>query len=101
MREALTIVRERARRHAEALDARRWPTTAQLAARWQVSAQTVRAIPRDLLPYKAFGKPGATRHERRYHPDDVARYEAARDDAGRPGARPEARPEGTTEGDAS
>jgi hypothetical protein len=73
----LETLRADARAHNERFEARAWLTVAQLAARWNVSKTTVRAIPRDVLPYKTFGR-GEQLHRRRYHPDDVAAYEAAR-----------------------
>lgn len=75
MRDALSIVRERAKQHAEDLDAATWLTVSDLAARWRVSRATVRAIPRDVLPFKEFGG-GQKLHRRRYHPATVAAYEA-------------------------
>lgn len=68
----LDALRADAAAHNETYEARGWFTPAQLAARWTVSKGTVRAIPRDALPYKLFG------NRRRYRPADVYAYEAAR-----------------------
>lgn len=48
-----------------------------LAARWGCSPGTVRAIPASALPFLNIGT-GLQRERRRFHPDDVARYEAQR-----------------------
>lgn len=72
----LATLRQRADAH-EADLAVRYLTPAQLAARWQVSVQTVRDIPRAELPYTEFGR-GRLHRRRRYHPDHVVAYEASR-----------------------
>jgi hypothetical protein len=72
----LATIRQRAREHQEEIDlALVYLTCQQLAKRWQIHASTVRAIPRDLLPYKEIGNGRHLRH-RRYHPKDVEAYEA-------------------------
>lgn len=48
-----------------------------LAKRWGCSTTTVRAIPMTTLPYLNLGH-GLQRELRRYRPDDVYAYEAAR-----------------------
>ena len=70
----LAELRARARRHEEEILSLHWFTSADLAARWQVSRSTVLAIPRDELPYKAFGA-GKKLHRRRYREDWVTAYE--------------------------
>jgi hypothetical protein len=73
----LARIRERRQKHEEELLSVHWFTVALLAARWSVSETTVREIPATELPFKAFGQ-GEHLKRRRYHPDDVARYEAQR-----------------------
>ena len=70
----LAELRARARRHEEEILSLHWFTSADLAARWQVSRSTVLAIPRDELPYKAFGA-GKKLQRRRYREDAVLAYE--------------------------
>ncbi len=70
-------IRARAAAHHEEIESVAWPTAAQLAARWGVGVSTVYEIPRERLPYKAFGT--GRRPRRRYRPDGVAAFEA--DDA--------------------
>lgn len=70
-------IRERRQQHEEELLSLHWFTPAILAARWGISETTVREIAADELPYKEFGA-GMKLKRRRYHPDDVARYEAAK-----------------------
>lgn len=72
----LTTIRERAIEHEREIESARWFTPQRLADRWSVSASTVYEIPRDQLPYKEFGA-GKKLKRRRYHPDDVAAFEAA------------------------
>ena len=73
----LEQLRERARLHQEELDlALMYVTVNDLAKRWKVAPSTVRAISREELPYKEFGR-GRQLKRRRYHPDDVAAFEAA------------------------
>ncbi len=72
----LATIRARAAEHQDALDlAVRYLTPQHLAARWLCSVSTVKAIPRDELPYKEIGR-GRLLKRRRFHPDDVAAYEA-------------------------
>jgi hypothetical protein len=72
---SLQPYRERARAHQSEIDlASSWFTVNKLAERWDISASTVRDIPRDELPFKEFGK-GRKLKRRRYHPDDVVAYE--------------------------
>lgn len=71
----LSTIRSRAREHQQELESLRWFTPERLAARWDVSETTVREIPREQLPYKEFGA-GTKLKRRRYHPDDVAAFEA-------------------------
>lgn len=52
---------------------RAWYTAAELAARWNVSVDTVYRVPRDVLPYIEFG--AGARAYRRYSPGAVAAYE--------------------------
>lgn len=73
----LAEIRARRIAHEEEMLSVHWFTPALLAARWGVSETTVREIPAAELPYKEFGK-GKKLHRRRYHPDDVARYDAQR-----------------------
>jgi hypothetical protein len=70
----LDEIRARAAAHDEEIESVRWPTAAQLAAKWNVSVAMIYAIPRDRLPYKAFGT--GPRPRRRYRPADVAAFEA-------------------------
>ncbi len=71
----IETLRQRAAAHQLSLDSKRFVTPQQLADRWGVSANTVRAIPRFLLPYQNKGT-GLVREHRRYDPDDVLAYEA-------------------------
>lgn len=48
-----------------------------LKDRWGVSLSTIRAIPYSELPWHSAGV-GIVRETRRYHPDKVLAYEAAR-----------------------
>lgn len=73
----LARIRARRLQHEEELLSVHWFTVALLAARWGVSETTVREIPAAELPYMAFGQ-GVHLKRRRFHPDDVARYEAQR-----------------------
>lgn len=70
-------IRERRQQHEEEMLSVHWYTVAILATRWGLSQTTVREIPADELPYKEFGA-GEKLKRRRYHPDDVAAYEAKR-----------------------
>lgn len=72
----LGTIRARAQDHQLEIDSVRWFTPQRLAARWDLSVTTVAAIPREQLPYKEFGA-GTELKRRRYHPDDVAAYEAS------------------------
>jgi hypothetical protein len=76
----LAEIRARRLRHEEEMLSVHWFTPALLAARWGVSETTVREIPADQLPYKAFGA-GEQLKRRRYRPDDVAAFEARREGA--------------------
>jgi hypothetical protein len=78
----LTEIRARAAAHDEDLESVRWPTATELAARWSVSVSTVYAIPREHLPFKAFGR--GPRPRRRYRPADVAAFEAMDGGYGQP-----------------
>lgn len=72
----LAEIRARAKAHEAELAARTtWFKVKDLAARWGVSPTTVRSIPHDELPYKAFGR-GLKHQNRRYSPEAVAAYEA-------------------------
>lgn len=73
----LDRIRDRRQRHEEEMLSVHWFTPAILAARWGISETTVRAIPATELPYKEFGT-GTQKKRRRYHPDDVAAYDAHR-----------------------
>lgn len=71
----LDELRERAARHDAVLNRnKRFYTVADLAARWQRSATSVRAIPATDLPYINVGQ-GLVKEARRYDPDDVETYE--------------------------
>lgn len=53
-----------------------WLSVQELAARWRVDDDVVRDIPRERLPYLAFGKRDDGKYQRRrYHPSDVEKYE--------------------------
>lgn len=67
----LSDLRAAAREHAKQLEAVRFLTVQDLAARYGVDDETVRGILRDRLPYLPFGKSGM----RRYDPRDVEVYE--------------------------
>lgn len=67
-----TLRRQAAEQDAQ-IAARGWLTTSDLAARWNVGARQVRAIPRTALPYLLFGE-----RTRRYRPEDVDAYENTR-----------------------
>jgi hypothetical protein len=74
----LATVRDRAQRHQDELDRNtRFYTVGDLAARWRCAKGTVRSISKLALPYTNLGH-GLKRELRRYHPDDVAAYEATR-----------------------
>lgn len=78
MADDLTAIRDKARAHQHALDvAMRYWTVSLLAKRWDVSASTVRGIPRDELPYMEMGQ-GRHLKRRRYAPADVLAYETAK-----------------------
>lgn len=53
------------------MESGRWPGVSALAEKWGVAFDTVKAIPREKLPYLTFGGSRI----RRYDPDDVAAYE--------------------------
>lgn len=59
--------------HEERLPSFTWYSVTDLARRWHLSPQTVRNIPTDELPYKAFGNGVLKR--RRYRADWVLAYE--------------------------
>lgn len=70
--------RAKAAAHQEHLDRNtKFYSVQDLAARWSVSANTVRTIPHTTLPYISIGL-GLTRERRRYRPDDVMAYELTR-----------------------
>jgi hypothetical protein len=74
----LEEVRARTARHDAELDRNtKFFSVADLAKRWGVSVSTVRAIPRERLPWTNLGH-GLVRELRRYHPDAVASYEGSR-----------------------
>lgn len=73
MARSVAEMRAEAEKHARQLEAVLWLTVRDLATRWGVSLVTVRAIPQEALPYLTLGGSKV----RRYHPDDVARYEHA------------------------
>lgn len=77
----LEILRQRSAAHQLSLDTKKFLTPQQLADRWGVCPNTVRAIPRVLLPYQNNGT-GLVREHRRYDPDDVLAYEAQQKKAG-------------------
>lgn len=73
----LAEIRARAQRHQDELDRdTRFFTVTDLAVRWHVSRQTVRAISKTVLPYVNLGS-GLIREARRYHPDSVSSYESS------------------------
>jgi hypothetical protein len=72
-RPTLAELRAQAREHAAQLEAVSFLTVQELAGRWGISEDSVRAIARAELPYLVFGK---TRI-RRYDPRDVQRFESA------------------------
>ncbi len=75
MSTSLQPYRERARAHQADIELSVvYLTVNDLAKRWNLSASTVRDIPREQLAYKEFGR-GAKLKRRRYHPDDVIAYE--------------------------
>lgn len=76
MTDPRALIRERATRHEEEIDSVRWLTVAELAARWRISENTVRAIPVDELHYKEFGS-GERKKRRRFRADWVEAYENA------------------------
>lgn len=59
--------------HERQLEAATFLTVHELAARWGISEDAVRAIPAKALPYLPFGKS----NRRRYDPRDVEAYEEA------------------------
>lgn len=74
---SLDLLRQKADAHQAYLDRNtRFFTVKQLAERWGVSTNTVRAISRTALPYVNVGT-GLVRESRRYNPDDVMGYELA------------------------
>jgi hypothetical protein len=70
----LAEVRAKAAQHDDEIASVKWLTVADLAARWRVSGNTVRAIPATELRYKEFGA-GAHLKRRRYKPEWVTAYE--------------------------
>lgn len=78
MNATLDALRAKAQAHQDQIDRdTRFFDVPTLAARWGCSANTVRAIPSSLLPFLNVGS-GLQRERRRYHPADVAAYEATR-----------------------
>ena len=78
MTSTLVELRAKSQAHQAHLDRNtRFYDVPLLAARWGCSPNTVRAIPAVLLPFLNIGT-GLHRERRRYHPDDVERYEASR-----------------------
>lgn len=72
--ERLAEIRARAKAHEEEIDSAKWYTVSDLAARWQLSETTVRAIPLSELRFKEFGS-GAEKKRRRYKGEWVDMYE--------------------------
>ena len=73
----LATIRARAAQHTHELDAAtRFFTVQKLAARWDISESSVRAIPATELHFIELGR-GAKHKRRRYDPADVLAYEAA------------------------
>lgn len=71
----LTEIRARAKAHTREIDMEtRFFTPRMLAERWHCSRATVYNIPPAELPFLALA--GTKNITRRYHPDDVATYEA-------------------------
>ena len=80
-RGALAALAEKSAAHQAYLDRNtKYLCVNDLAARWGCAHNTVRAVPRGLLPYLNIGT-GLQREARRYHPDDVFAYEAQRNAA--------------------
>lgn len=74
----LDELRAKAKAHQDSIDRdTRFFDVNTLAKRWGVSPTTVRAIPSASLPFLNVGA-GLQRERRRYHPSDVAAYEATR-----------------------
>lgn len=74
---SLDDLRAKAAAHQAHLDRNtKMYTVKELASRWGVSTNTVRAIAHAVLPYINVGS-GLVRESRRYHPDDVVAYELA------------------------
>ena len=71
MPKTLAELRAEAREHAKQLEAVRFLTAQELAARWGVDDETVKAIPHAELPYLTMGKS----RMRRYDPRDVETFE--------------------------
>ena len=77
---SLADVRAKAAAHQAHLDRNtRFMTIKDVATRWGCSVNTVRAIPKGLLPYLHVGT-GLVRESRRYDPTDVMAYEMAQRD---------------------
>lgn len=75
MPDDLATIRARAKAHSRSIDMEtRFFTPRMLAERWHCSRATVYNIAATELPFLALG--GPTNITRRYHPDDVAAYEA-------------------------
>lgn len=68
---SLAEIRDAAREHGRQLDALRFATVQQLAARWAVDEDVVREVPREALPYITLGKSRI----RRYNPRHVEAFE--------------------------
>lgn len=62
--------------HIAALPDSPYMTVTELAARYKLSASSIRKIPRDVLPFSVFC--GGALQRRRYHIDDVMVYESNR-----------------------
>lgn len=77
LRANIALLHDRAETHQAELDAAAFFCVRDLAKRWGVSANSVRAIPRDELPYLNLGR-GLHRELRRYPPAGVYQYEARR-----------------------
>jgi hypothetical protein len=71
-RRTLAELRALAAEHGRQIEAVTWLRVNDLAVRWAVSPNTVRAVPREQLPYLLFGRS----RQRRYDPRDVEAFEA-------------------------
>lgn len=69
---SIADLRAGAEAHARQLESIHWLGTKELMLRWGIAKETVRAIPREQLPYLLFGETNI----RRYDPRDVEAFES-------------------------